>query len=563
MVASGSQSKAVPQDDEEENLCAICYDKPVTYGLLTDCSHVFCISCIKNWRENEGKSEDIIQAGTTKTCPMCRTPSRFVTPSTHFYPEGHPKKAEVIDKYKASMARVKCRYFEQSKPNRRYCPFGKDCFYKHENADGTPYVFEHGASYYMNRTPSRRRRDDVDFELWDAESETEFEVMLSTISQVFGGSQDLRTALRAVASAFAADFPRLSYEETEEDNDEDQDGEDSGVEEPAMSSISLASVIGSNAEDDQIPASGIEIDDEVVIAPDSVPEDGDTTPELISNEEDATSPSVAFALDPTIPEFIPSFQLSLGPLRRPASPSYRHDMLRPLPHGPTLPAHDERASETEPEATDPPFGAPWLLQGSLRELEDIFDPVREQSEAVVEAHSQLDLTSVLLTSPPPPPAVDSPSVTSSAIVTDAVPLAPSYPPQASPTGAVQADTTAAIVHDSDPPFMTDGRGRVVWSSTTSSRGREGRRGRAASSSATVHPHVKANAEMLAADDGRETPSCHGSPMHHSSGLPHQHLVRQRSLPSVSIGTSTEEKRTADFVTDGRGRVVFASNNRSY
>lgn len=108
-----------------------------------------CMQCIKNWRETQGKSDDIVQAGTTKTCPMCRTSSRFVTPSAFFYPEGHALKTEVIEKYKASMARVKCRYFEKSKPHDRFCPFGKECFYKHENPDGTPYVFEHGATYYM------------------------------------------------------------------------------------------------------------------------------------------------------------------------------------------------------------------------------------------------------------------------------------------------------------------------------------------------------------------------------------------------------------------------------
>ena len=65
--------------------------------------------CIKNWRGPEGKSLDVVEAGTTKTCPMCRTSSRFVTPSSLFFHEGDPKKAEIIEKYKASMARVKCK----------------------------------------------------------------------------------------------------------------------------------------------------------------------------------------------------------------------------------------------------------------------------------------------------------------------------------------------------------------------------------------------------------------------------------------------------------------------
>ncbi|KAI0714210.1 hypothetical protein C8T65DRAFT_573653 [Cerioporus squamosus] len=134
--------------DEEELLCSICYDKPVTYGLLIGCSHVFCLPCIKSWRGTEGKSVDILEAGTTKTCPMCRTTSRFVTPSSLFFADGDPKKAEAIEKYKHSMARIKCKYFERSS-RKRFCPFGKDCFYKHENEDGTPYVFPYGVEYYM------------------------------------------------------------------------------------------------------------------------------------------------------------------------------------------------------------------------------------------------------------------------------------------------------------------------------------------------------------------------------------------------------------------------------
>lgn len=41
-----------------------------------------------------------------------------------------------------------------------------------------------------------------------------------------------------------------------------------------------------------------------------------------------------------------------------------------------------------------------------------------------------------------------------------------------------------IVHDTDPPFLTDGRGRVVWSSTTPGRHRESRRGRSGASAAS-------------------------------------------------------------------------------
>ncbi|KIM61317.1 hypothetical protein SCLCIDRAFT_122378 [Scleroderma citrinum Foug A] len=137
--------------------CCICMEKPVTYGLLTDCSHVFCLQCIRQWRDKDGKSLDMVSTGAIKCCPLCRRPSRFITPSTHFFPSEHPQKTEIMDAYKASMARVPCKYFaETSRAGKPCCPFGSDCFYKHTNADGTPHVFRHGARQAMkvSRTAS-------------------------------------------------------------------------------------------------------------------------------------------------------------------------------------------------------------------------------------------------------------------------------------------------------------------------------------------------------------------------------------------------------------------------
>lgn len=41
------------------------------------------------------------------------------------------------------------RYFEKTKSATPLCPFGSDCFYKHANADGTPFVFPAGIERYM------------------------------------------------------------------------------------------------------------------------------------------------------------------------------------------------------------------------------------------------------------------------------------------------------------------------------------------------------------------------------------------------------------------------------
>ncbi|KAG8220914.1 hypothetical protein J3R82DRAFT_2417 [Butyriboletus roseoflavus] len=88
-------------DDERiqfnTDACCICLEKPTT-------------QCIRQWRAPAGKSPDVVSSGTIKCCPLCRIPSRFVTPSAHFFPNGNPRKKETIDAYKASMARISCKY---------------------------------------------------------------------------------------------------------------------------------------------------------------------------------------------------------------------------------------------------------------------------------------------------------------------------------------------------------------------------------------------------------------------------------------------------------------------
>ncbi|KAM5533849.1 hypothetical protein V8D89_012512 [Ganoderma adspersum] len=451
-----SSSPKLLADSEEELLCVICYDKPTTYGLLAGCSHVFCLSCIINWRDPEGKSSDIVEAGTTKTCPMCRSPSRFVTPSSLFFSEGDSRKAEAIEKYKKGLASVKCRYFEQSRPEKRFCPFGKECFFKHENVDGTPHVFEHGADYYMRRS----RRNENDF-AWEHPIQSSFDIAHMR-------ARDVQQAiLSSLVAAFGVDILPSSYRLNEEPGQEDATADGSEYEElphllqPWDSEETMVNLLSDHAVTDDDAQWDLAVPQPLFAGPPTAPH----SPVSVS--------TAASTLDPESPAFFPS-QL---------------DSLRPLPSGPEDAAHLER-----------------LFRG----LEDQQRAIQENIPSTSGASS-----SPALLNAPPSLSIDD--------------------------GAVQ---------DADPPFMTDGRGRVVWSRRSSSLSRV----RATPSSAAMLPHSKSTVDLTSTQGGTDGPSQETDLGHRPSSTSRQ-LVRRRSVPLV--GPSAD----AEFVTDGRGGVLFASSNR--
>ncbi|GFR92210.1 E3 ubiquitin-protein ligase makorin-1, partial [Elysia marginata] len=108
--AAQSQRK---RDGEQE--CSICYDKVLAnketsddaatskFGILQNCNHCFCLSCISQWRTTEGDAREM-----RKSCPVCRTPSEFIVPSKHWV-ETQEEKKKVIQNFKSKP----CRYFRQ------------------------------------------------------------------------------------------------------------------------------------------------------------------------------------------------------------------------------------------------------------------------------------------------------------------------------------------------------------------------------------------------------------------------------------------------------------------
>ncbi|KAH8520048.1 hypothetical protein H0E87_001492 [Populus deltoides] len=104
----------------QEIECSVCLDRVLSkptaaerkFGLLSECDHPFCISCIRNWRSSSPTSGMDVNT-SLRACPICRKLSYFVIPSVIWS--------------------IDCKHFDFGNGN---CPFGTSCFYKHAYRDG-------------------------------------------------------------------------------------------------------------------------------------------------------------------------------------------------------------------------------------------------------------------------------------------------------------------------------------------------------------------------------------------------------------------------------------------
>ncbi|KAJ3219307.1 hypothetical protein HDU67_001926 [Dinochytrium kinnereticum] len=110
--------------------CTVCFEKVLDkidprFGILS-CEHCICLECIRQWRSNE-------RMETAKTCPICRTLTHFVLPSTRWIQD--PVKKEIaLQAYKDKLSQIDCCHFNFGEGT---CPFGTSCMYRHCFPDGT------------------------------------------------------------------------------------------------------------------------------------------------------------------------------------------------------------------------------------------------------------------------------------------------------------------------------------------------------------------------------------------------------------------------------------------
>jgi len=135
-IAPESEPTEPPEGDME---CGICLsplaNEGMSIGILDGCSHLFCLSCIRDWRE---KGMELSDAQTVRRCPVCRLPSHLVIPSQRI-PSSQDAKLRIKQQYLDNLSKIPCRHFTFGV---RECPFGSSCFYAHLKPDGTPAPYE-------------------------------------------------------------------------------------------------------------------------------------------------------------------------------------------------------------------------------------------------------------------------------------------------------------------------------------------------------------------------------------------------------------------------------------
>ncbi|NXE67160.1 MKRN1 ligase, partial [Calcarius ornatus] len=91
------------------------------FGILPNCSHAYCLGCIRRWRRSRAFQSTVIKA-----CPECRIPSSYYIPHKYWISDA-AEKEKLIGAFKARTGKIRCKFFL-----RGHCPFRSECIYLHE-----------------------------------------------------------------------------------------------------------------------------------------------------------------------------------------------------------------------------------------------------------------------------------------------------------------------------------------------------------------------------------------------------------------------------------------------
>jgi len=118
-----------------DRTCGICMEVVVDkmpktearFGIMPNCNHCFCLSCLRKWRQAKQFENKIIRA-----CPECRQTSDYICPSKYWM-DTPEEKEKLFEEYRANLVKKECKYFNKGQGE---CPFGNKCFYRHANKEG-------------------------------------------------------------------------------------------------------------------------------------------------------------------------------------------------------------------------------------------------------------------------------------------------------------------------------------------------------------------------------------------------------------------------------------------
>ena len=254
------------ETEAEERICAICFELPTKFGLLTGCDHIFCYECLMEWRKaqfhtrnnnNNNNSDDDSddddddstrsnteeETKTQRACPTCRNHSDYVIPSK-VYAKSSQGKEEIIAEYKRRLSCIPCKHFMKNGQKLGSCPFGRDCFYQHFDKNGKDIKqFDKSVSElhaeFLERKRRRRRHRAYREEVELLES---FLLMLQLHGSRNGGGGTGRSGIR-ISSGSGGRRPRpgtigisngnevLYLWDDSDDDDDENDYEESDDEE--------------------------------------------------------------------------------------------------------------------------------------------------------------------------------------------------------------------------------------------------------------------------------------------------------------------------------------------
>ncbi|NWU89897.1 MKRN1 ligase, partial [Upupa epops] len=104
----------------------LVYEKPLykdrLFGILPNCSHSYCLGCIRKWRRRRDFHSTVVKA-----CPECRVTSGYYIPCKYWVCDA-AEKEQLIKTFKARMGKIQCKYFMK---NEGQCPFKADCIHLH------------------------------------------------------------------------------------------------------------------------------------------------------------------------------------------------------------------------------------------------------------------------------------------------------------------------------------------------------------------------------------------------------------------------------------------------